>query len=62
MRNPDRIYDVMETLTKGWTQVPDWRFGQLIENIKRYIGTDDIFYIEDEDMINYINDYFDSAE
>ena len=62
MRDPSRIFDIMEELTKGWTQVPDWRFGQLIENLKRYIGTYDLFYIEDEDMIKYIKDYFNSSE
>lgn len=59
MRNPNRIYDIMEALTQGWTRVPDWRFGQLIENLKRYIGKDDLFYIEDDEMLKYIESYFD---
>ena len=62
MRNINRIYDIMELLTSGWTQVPDWRFGQLIENIKRYSGKDDLFYIEDDEMEKILKEYFDKVE
>ena len=48
----------MELLTQGWTRVPDWRFGQLIENIKRYSGKEDLFYIEDDEMEQIIKDFF----
>lgn len=40
-------------------KVPEWRFGQLIENLKRHIGTDDLFYIEDEMLAEEIIRYFD---
>lgn len=40
-------------------KVPEWRFGQLIENLKRHIGTDDLFYIEDEMLAEEIIKYFD---
>lgn len=59
MRDPNRITPIINALAEGWAKVPDWRFGQLIENLKRYIGTDDIFYLEDENMLKYIEDYFD---
>lgn len=62
MRNSNRIPEIMALLQLGWRKVPDWRFGQLIENLKRYIGTDDLFYIEDEEMMQYIIDYFDLDE
>lgn len=62
MRNSNRIPEIMALLQLGWQKVPDWRFGQLIENLKRYIGTDDLFYIEDEEMMQYIIDYFDLDE
>ena len=39
-------------------KVPEWRFGQLIENLKRYIGTDDLFYIEDDMLAEEIIKFF----
>ena len=62
MRNLDRILEIMALLQRGWEKVPDWRMGQLFENLKRYIGKDDLFYIEDKEMIKYIIDYFDLDE
>ena len=49
-------------LQQGWEKVPDWRFGQLVENLRIYIGIDDLFYIEDDKMIEYIIDFFDLEE
>ena len=40
------------------TKVPEWRFGQLIENLKRHIGTDDLFYIEDDMLAEEIIKFF----
>ena len=59
MRDIDRIPKIMALLEEGWKKVPDWRFGQLIENLKRYIGVQDLFYIEDDKLEEYIKDYFD---
>ena len=59
MRNPNRISEVLMMLQQGWEKVPDWRLGQLIENLKRYIGIDDLFYIEDDEMTKKIVDFFD---
>lgn len=59
MRNPNRIYEVLNLLQRGWEKVPDLRFGQLIENLKRYINIDDLFYIEDDEMTKKIVDFFD---
>lgn len=59
MRNPNRIYEIMTLLQAGWQKVPDWRFGQLIENLTRYIGVDDLFYVEDDKLKEKIIDYFD---
>lgn len=58
MRDSNRISEVLSMLRQGWEKVPDWRFGQLIENLKRYIGVDDLFYIEDDKMIEKIIDFF----
>ena len=58
MRDPNRIPEVLAMLQQGWEKVPDWRLGQLIENLKRYISVDDLFYIEDDKMIEKIIDFF----
>lgn len=62
MRNPNRIYEILNLLQRGWEKVPDLRFGQLIENLKRYINIDDLFYIEDDEMVEKIIDFFDLEE
>ena len=43
-------------------KVPEWRFGQLIENLKRYMGSDDLFYVEDWMLAEAIINYFDLDE
>ena len=62
MRNPNRIPEVLAILQQGWEKVPDWRLGQLIENLKRYIGVNDLFYIEDDELVEKIVDFFDLEE
>ena len=59
MRDPNRIYEIVALIQAGWQKVPDWRFGQVIENLKRYIGVDDLFYIEDDELKEKIVDFFD---
>lgn len=59
MRNPDRIKVVLSLLQQGWEKVPDWRFGQLIENFKRYINVADLFYVEDDKLAEQIVEFFD---
>jgi uncharacterized protein YihD (DUF1040 family) len=59
MRDPNRIYEIISLIQAGWQKVPDMRFGQIIENLKRYIGVDDLFYIEDDRLKEMIIDYFD---
>ena len=48
MRDPNRIPRVLELLEKVWKEFPDWRLGQLIENIARELGWNDAFYMEDD--------------
>ena len=62
MRDPNRIYEITTLIQNGWAKVPDWRFGQIIENLKRYIGVDDLFYIEDDELKEKIVDFFDLEE
>lgn len=58
MRDIKRIDRILEILRCVWNQVPDWRLGQIIENIKLQYNIDDLFYIEDDEFENYIRDYF----
>lgn len=58
MRNPDRIKPFLETIGKCWTEVPDWRFGQLIENIKRQLQIPDLFFIEDDKLEEKLKELF----
>ncbi len=57
MRNPKRIRPFLEELEKLWNRVPDWRFGQLVENV--YYNSrsrTDQFYIEDDQFLEMIRD------
>ena len=54
MRDINRIKPFMNELTEIWKEVPDWRFGQLIENLKRYMNVKDLFYIEDDKMLEIL--------
>lgn len=51
MREINRIEPFMNELTEIWYTVPDWRFGQLIENFKTCEQIDDLFYMEDSEML-----------
>ena len=50
MRDAQRIPRVLDLLEKAWQEVPDWRLGQLIENIARDMGWNDAYYVEDDDL------------
>lgn len=47
MRDPARIPEMIKTLEAVWTQNPDWRLGQLIDNMSTSVGRV-VFYIEDD--------------
>jgi hypothetical protein len=38
MRDPGRIPPLLEALARAWALTPDWRFGQLVDNIARQGG------------------------
>lgn len=50
MRNQQRIQKILDLLEKVWQEVPDWRLGQLVENIARDMGWNDAFYMKDDDL------------
>ena len=59
MRDINRIEPFMVELEKKWKKVPDMRFGQFMSNVLGEVyelsGHRDIFFIEDEKMMDYIN-------
>lgn len=56
MRDPQRLNDFYSKLKAiHQTQCPDWRFGQLIVNV---FGGRDPFYLEEEDFLKCVADYF----
>lgn len=58
MRDPKRIYEFCNKLAAIWaTEVPDWRFGQLIVNVYGAARRDPFFYEEDE-TLKLFEDYF----
>ena len=61
MRDINRIDDVLKTLSECWKKYPDWRLGQLFCNLQRAAGQD-LFYLEDDQMIKLLNLYFEMSE
>lgn len=61
MRDPNRIDKFCDELKTIWHQVPDWRFGQFMVNMDQIIHIHydkDMFYIEDDNMLEIMKDYF----
>ena len=54
MRDPQRLSTIIAKLLKLWAKVPDWRFTQLISNLHG-TGPQDIFFTEDDDLLEMIN-------
>ena len=61
MRDPNRIPKILSILQQCWEKVPNLRFGQLIENLKKYMGVEDLFYIEDEELLEKLTDFLKQA-
>ena len=62
MRNPDRIDKFCDELKTIWHQVPDWRFGQLMENmlsarLQAVQNPNGFFYTEDEELFAFFENY-----
>lgn len=57
MRDPDRLQPLYNELCRIHKEYcPDWRLGQFIMNLLSQLG--DIFYIEDDCIIERIESYF----
>ena len=61
MRDPNRIPIVLDKLKEFWEQYPDWRFGQLFNNLQSIIGHD-MFYMEDEMLIDFLDSLMKGTE
>ena len=60
MRNRNRIDPFLNQIGKLWKEnCPDWRFGQLIENV---FGSSEYltWFVEEDTMIDIFRDYFKS--
>lgn len=58
-RDPNIIYKFCNRLATLWaTYCPDWRFGQLINNVFFARYGDDPFYLEEDEAMYKIEQYF----
>lgn len=55
-RSTKRIEPTFDAIRKLWYQYPDLRLGQLLENV--IPEGKDLFYVEEEDLVQYIEDYY----
>lgn len=66
MRDAYRLYKFYEELREiHMKYFPDWRFGQMISNVLvdwRFKTGRDIFFIEEDEMIQIFRDYVKSTE
>ena len=62
IRDSNRIELFCNKLAEVWNKRNDWRFGQLIENLKQYVGVSDLFYIEDDELKSKIIEFFNLNE
>lgn len=58
MRDPERINQFLDLLKALWHTVPDWRFLQLIENVFGRFENNFTFYIEDDQAIERLKQFF----
>jgi len=57
MRDPKRIEDILDRIKAIWEKHPDFRLGQLICNV---IPESIIYYVEDNDMIDAVEKYYEN--
>ena len=60
MRDPKRIPRILSKIEQMWKERPDWRLGQLLENVKRCSGNEDTdtFYVEDEAIEKAMDEFY----
>ena len=53
MRDPNRIPIILKAVEEFWKENPDWRLGQLVDNV----AADPVYYVEDEDFLATLNQW-----
>lgn len=58
MRDPNRIPEILEELKKYWTSSghEDMRLGQIITNLLPIGNNNDIFYLEDQELLDLLRE------
>lgn len=56
MRDPQRIYKILDEIKSLWQKYPDLRLGQLITS-----AAPDVFYLEDDELIESLKRGFNSG-
>lgn len=66
MRPVKRIDEFCDTLKELWRdRMPDWRFGQFMSNFLGWAWAkvqQDIFFIEDGEMLELLKNYFEPSK
>jgi uncharacterized protein YihD (DUF1040 family) len=57
MKNKNRIPQIIKELERIWKKYPDLRLGQLIQNC-----FDDIYYVEDKELIEGIERFYNDSQ
>ena len=57
MRDPNRIYEIVDLLALVWENHPDWRFGQLVFNLLGS-GPQDVFFVEDDEWLKLLKEHY----
>ena len=63
MRDKNRIYPICVGLAQAWENTPGLRLGQIMSNITEMLKREgkDIFYIEDEQLLERLKEYLGNA-
>lgn len=56
MRDPNRIDEVLEALREYWVAHPDMRLGQILVNLIGAKFAVDIFYVEDDVLLEKLKE------
>lgn len=64
MRDVNRLYGFYNEFMKiHMENFPDWRFGQLMDNLEQWLQVNnkipwnDIFYVEEDEMLEYLKEF-----
>ena len=61
-RDPKRIEEMLESLNEAWKSTPDLRLGQLMMCLGSDAKSTDLFYIEDDIILERLKRFTKDAE